>query len=128
MSWIVSAVGAEPGVLPQSALDGFRRIADTYPSAPWKIEHGHLRGCRDRLEELSGHSWADVSLSPDEVEQEFKRLATVEAAAQPNGLTRSLLAFLEICAAHRLALEGGAGARVLPPAAILPEAGKSQIG
>jgi hypothetical protein len=122
MSWIVSAVGAQPGVLPQSALDGFRRIADTYPSAPWKIEHGHLRGCRDRLEELSGHSWGDVSMSAEQVKEELHQMTAAGAAARPSGLTQSLLACLEICAAHKLALQGGEGARVLPPMATRSDA------
>jgi hypothetical protein len=115
MSWIIAAVGTEPGVLPQGALDAFRQIADTYPAAPWKIENGHLRGCRERLEELSGHSWADVALSADDVQQEFRRLATAEGASQPRGLTLALLAFLEVCATHGLALQGGEGARIMPP-------------
>jgi hypothetical protein len=115
MSWIVSAVGAEPGVLPQGALDGFRLIAGTYPAAPWKIENGHLRGCRARLEEISGHSWGDVALSPDQVQEEYRMASATDAAARPSGLTFALLAFLEVCATHRLSLQGGEGARLMPP-------------
>jgi hypothetical protein len=58
MGWIVAAVGADDGGLPRTAAEEFRRIAADYPAAPWKIETGHLRSGRERLEQITGRSWA----------------------------------------------------------------------
>jgi hypothetical protein len=115
MSWIIAAVGADSGALPRGALDAFRAIADTYPSAPWKIENGNLRGCRDRLEQLTGHAWANVALSPEDVREEYERVNASGAAGERNGLSLALLTFLQVCATHGLALHGGEGARLMPP-------------
>jgi hypothetical protein len=115
MGWIVAAVGADDGGLPRTAAEEFRRIAADYPAAPWKIETGHLRSGRERLEQITGRSWARVDLAPEAVQQDVEALRANEALAQSGGLTAALVAFLEVCARHRLGLEGGEGARAMSP-------------
>ena len=115
MGWIVAAVGADEGSLPLTAADEFRRIAATYPAAPWKIETGHLRSGRERLEQLTGRSWAQVDMSADAVQADVDTLRANTALTERGGLTASLVAFLEVCAKHRLGLEGGEGARAIRP-------------
>jgi hypothetical protein len=115
MAWIVAAVGANDDHLPPGAAEDFRGIAAAYPAAPWKIETGHLRSGRERLEQLTGRSWAEVDLSPESVREDVQLLASNEALRERGGLTASLIAFLEVCARHHLGLEGGEGARRMRP-------------
>ncbi len=124
MGWIVAAVGADDGRLPQAAAEEFRRIAETYPAAPWKIETGHLRSGRDRLEQITGRSWAQVDLTPEAVQADAEILRTNAVLTERGGLTAALVAFLEVCARHRLGLEGGEGARAMKPT---PMAGRRLI-
>jgi hypothetical protein len=120
MGWIVAAIGADDGRLPQSAVEEFRRIAATYPAAPWKIETGHLRSGRERLEQLTGRSWAHVDLSAEAVLQDVETLRANSTLQERGGLTAALIAYLEVCARHRLGLEGGEGARAMKPTALAP--------
>jgi hypothetical protein len=120
MGWIVAAVGADDGRLPQSAVDEFRRIAAAYPAAPWKIETGHLRSGRERLEQITGRSWAHVDLTPEAVLQDVEVLKANAALQERGGLTAALIAYLEVCARHQLGLEGGEGARAMKPTALAP--------
>ena len=115
MGWIVAAIGADDGRLPLTAAEEFRRIAATYPAAPWKIETGHLRSGRERLEQLTGRSWAQVDMTAEEVQADVDVLRANAALTERGGLTASLVAFLEVCAKHRLGLEGGEGARAMRP-------------
>ena len=101
--------------LPPGAAQGFQRIASAFPAAPWKIETGHLRSGRDRLEQLTGRSWADVDLSPEAVKADYDLLAANAALSERGGLTAALIAYLEVCARYRLGLEGGEGARAMRP-------------
>jgi hypothetical protein len=118
MGWIVAAVRPEGGYLSQEAEAEFRQIASVYPAAPWKIETGHLRGGRERLEQITGRSWAEVDLPAEAVRQEFELLSANAALAERGGLTGALLAFLGVCARYGLGLEGGEGARAMRPAPI----------
>jgi hypothetical protein len=120
MAWIVAAVGADDGRLPQSAVEEFRRIAELYPAAPWKIETGHLRSGRERLEQLTGRSWARVELSAEAVREDVDALLANAALQDRGGLTAALVAFLEVCARHHLGLEGGEGARAMKPTPMVP--------
>ena len=120
MGWIVAAVGADDGGLPQEALEEFRQIAAAYPAAPWKIETGHLRSGRERLEQITGRSWARVDMPAEAVLQDVETLRANTALQERGGLTASLIAFLEVCARHQLALEGGEGARAMKPTALAP--------
>jgi hypothetical protein len=120
MGWIVAAVGADDGGLPQEALEEFRQIAATYPAAPWKIETGHLRSGRERLEQITGRSWARVDMPAEAVIQDVETLKANAALQERGGLTASLIAYLEVCARHHLALEGGEGARAMRPTAVVP--------
>src|SRR3954464_6108725 len=115
MGWIVAAVGADDGGLPHAAAEVFRRIAATYPAAPWKIETGHLRSGRERLEQITGRSWAQVDLTPEAVQEDVNVLRANASLTERGGLTAALVAFLEVCARHRLGLEGGEGARAMRP-------------
>ena len=115
MGWIVAAVGADHGGLPHAAEEEFRRIAAAYPAAPWKIETGHLRSGRERLEQITGRSWARVDLTPEAVQEDVDLLKANAALTERGGLTAALVAFLEVCARHRLGLEGGEGARAMKP-------------
>ena len=115
MGWIVAAVGADDGGLPRAAQEDFRRIAAAYPAAPWKIETGHLRSGRERLEQITGRSWARVELAPEAVQQDVDALLANAALTDRGGLTAALVSFLEVCARHRLGLEGGEGARAMSP-------------
>ena len=120
MGWIVAAMGADDGRLPPSAVEEFRKIAATYPAAPWKIETGHLRSGRERLEQITGRSWAHVELSAEAVHQDVETLKSNATLQERGGLTAALIAFLEVCARHELALEGGEGARAMKPTALAP--------
>jgi hypothetical protein len=120
MGWIVAAIGADDGRLPQSAVEEFRRIAATYPAAPWKIETGHLRSGRERLEQITGRSWAHVDMSAEAVREDVEVLKANAALQERGGLTASLIAYLEVCARHQLGLEGGEGARAMKPTALAP--------
>jgi hypothetical protein len=115
MGWIVAAVGADDGRLPRGAVEEFQRIADLYPAAPWKIETGHLRSGRDRLEQLTGRSWQHVELTAEAVQEDVNTLRANATLTEKGGLTASLVAFLEVCARHKLGLEGGEGARAMRP-------------
>lgn len=115
MGWIVAAIGADDGRLPLTAAEEFKRIAATYPAAPWKIETGHLRSGRERLEQLTGRSWAHVEMTPEAVQADVDALRANAALTERGGLTAALVAFLEVCAKHRLGLEGGEGARAMRP-------------
>ncbi len=115
MGWIVAAIGADSGDLPRGAPEGFQRIANVFPAAPWKIESGHLRSGRDRLEQLTGRSWAEVDLTPEAVRADYEAISANGAQAERTGLTAALVAFLEVCARHGLGLEGGEGARAMRP-------------
>jgi hypothetical protein len=115
MGWIVAAVGADDGQLPRAAAEEFRRIAAVYPAAPWKIETGHLRSGRERLEQLTGRSWAHVELTPEAVQEDVNTLRANATLTEKGGLTAALVAFLEVCARHKLGLEGGEGARAMRP-------------
>jgi hypothetical protein len=120
MGWIVAAVGADDGSLPHSAVEEFRRIAATYPAAPWKIETRHLRSGRERLEQITGRSWAHVDLSPEGVLHDVETLKSNATLQERGGLTAALIAYLEVCARHHLGLEGGEGARAMKPTAVAP--------
>ncbi|HTI66580.1 MAG TPA: hypothetical protein VL460_03415 [Caulobacteraceae bacterium] len=120
MGWIVAAVGADDGCLPQSAVEEFRRIAATYPAAPWKIETGHLRSGRERLEQITGRSWAHVDMTAEAVLQDVELLKANAALQERGGLTAALIAYLDVCARHHLGLEGGEGARAMKPTALAP--------
>ena len=115
MGWTVAAVGADDGRLPRGAAEEFQRIAALYPAAPWKIETGHLRSGRDRLEQITGRSWAHVELTPEAVQEDVNALRGNATLTEKGGLTASLVAFLEVCARHKLGLEGGEGARAMRP-------------
>ncbi len=115
MGWIVAAVGADSETLPKAAAEEFRRIAAAYPAAPWKIETGHLRSGRERLEQLTGRSWASVDMTAEAVREDVDTLAANAALADRGGLTAALVAFLQVCAKHGLGLEGGEGARAMRP-------------
>jgi hypothetical protein len=115
MGWIVAAIGADSGDLPKGAADEFQRIAAVFPAAPWKIESGHLRSGRERLEQLTGRSWAEVDLPAEAVKADYDMLAQNGALSERGGLTAALVAFLEVCARHGLGLEGGEGARAMRP-------------
>jgi hypothetical protein len=115
MGWIVAAVGADSETLPRQAAEEFRRIAAAYPAAPWKIESGHLRSGRERLEQLTGRSWGVVDMTPEAVRADVEALAANAALADRGGLTAALVAFLQVCARHGLGLEGGEGARAMRP-------------
>ena len=115
MGWIVAAIGADSDDLPRGAAQEFHRIAAAYPAAPWKIESGHLRSGRERLEQLTGRSWAEVDLGADQVKADYEALIANAALADRGGLTGALVAFLEVCAKHVLGLEGGEGARAMRP-------------
>jgi hypothetical protein len=118
MGWIVAAMGADDGRLPPSAVEEFRKIAATYPAAPWKIETGHLRSGRERLEQITGRSWAHVEMSAEAVHHDVETLKSNATLLERGGLTAALVAFLEVCARHELALEGGEGARAMKPTAL----------
>ena len=120
MGWIVAAVGADDGRLPPAAVEEFRRIAATYPAAPWKIETGHLRSGRERLEQITGRSWARVDMSAEAVREDVEVLQANAALQERGGLTAALVAYLEVCARHQLALEGGEGARAMKPTPMAP--------
>lgn len=115
MGWIVAAVGADDGGLPLAAAEEFKQIAATYPAAPWKIETGHLRSGRERLEQITGRSWARVEMTPEAVQEDVDLLRANAGLVERGGLTAALVAFLEVCARHRLGLEGGEGARAMKP-------------
>ena len=120
MGWIVAAIGADDGRLPEEAVEEFRKIAATYPAAPWKIETGHLRSGRERLEQITGRSWAHVDLTPEAVKHDVDTLKANAALQERGGLTAALIAYLEVCARHELGLEGGEGARAMKPTAVAP--------
>lgn len=120
MGWIVAAVGADDEQLPPAAVEDFRRIAATYPAAPWKIETGHLRSGRERLEQITGRSWAHVDMTPEAVRDDVVSLSANTALMERGGLTAALIAFLDVCARHDLGLEGGEGARVMRPTPMAP--------
>jgi len=120
MGWIVAAIGADDGRLPQEAVEEFRKIAATYPAAPWKIETGHLRSGRERLEQITGRSWAHVDMPADAVRQDVEVLKANAALQERGGLTAALIAYLDVCARHELGLEGGEGARAMKPTALAP--------
>src|SRR5665213_1657530 len=115
MGWIVAAVGADDGRLPKAAAEEFHRIAAQYPAAPWKIETGHLRSGRERLEQITGRSWAHVDLTSEAVQEDVNTLRANATLTEKGGLTASLVAFLEVCARNKLGLEGGEGARAMRP-------------
>ncbi len=115
MGWIVAAIGADSDDLPAGAREGFQKIAGAFPAAPWKIESGHLRSGRERLEQLTGRNWAQVDLSAEGVKADYDALASNAALCERGGLTAALVAFLEVCASHGLGLEGGEGARAMRP-------------
>jgi len=120
MGWIVAAIGADSDDLPASAREAFQKIAAAFPAAPWKIESGHLRSGRERLEQLTGRNWAKVDLAPEAVMADYEALAANSALSERTGLTAALVAFLEVCARHGLGLEGGEGARAMRPTPSLP--------
>jgi hypothetical protein len=115
MGWIVAAVGADDGRLPKEAVEAFQRIAALYPAAPWKIETGHLRSGRERLEQITGRSWGHVDLTPEAVQEDVTALRANAALTEKGGLTAALVAYLEVCARYKLGLEGGEGARAMRP-------------
>jgi hypothetical protein len=120
MGWIVAAIGADDGRLPQEAVEEFRKIAATYPAAPWKIETGHLRSGRERLEQITGRSWAHVELSPEGVHHDVEMLKSNATLQDRGGLTASLIAYLAVCDRYQLGLEGGEGARAMKPTPMAP--------
>lgn len=120
MGWIVAAIGADDGRLPREAIEEFRKIAAAYPAAPWKIETGHLRSGRERLEQITGRSWAHVEMSAQAVREDVETLKANAALQERGGLTAALISFLEVCARHELGLEGGEGARIMKPTPMVP--------
>jgi hypothetical protein len=115
MGWIVAAIGADNDQLPRGAVEDFRHIAALFPAAPWKIETGHLRSGRERLEQLTGRSWAQVDLSAEAVRQDIAKISADLLVSERAGLTGALIAFLDVCARYGLGLEGGEGARMMRP-------------
>ena len=115
MGWIVAAAGADAGRLPAEALEDFRNIAKLHPAAPWKIETGHLRSGRERLEQLTGRSWAEIDMDADAVRADYEALAGNAVLTERGGLTAALVAFLGVCVRHQLGLQGGEGARPMQP-------------
>jgi hypothetical protein len=120
MGWIVAAIGADDGRLPEEAVEEFRKIAATYPAAPWKIETGHLRSGRERLEQITGRSWAHVDLSAEAVHHDVETLKANSSLQQGGGLTAALIAYLDVCDRYQLGLEGGEGARAMKPTPMAP--------
>jgi hypothetical protein len=110
MVWIVAAL-ADTDELPEEAVAEFREVAKAIPAAPWRLETGHLRGGRELLEEMTGRSWEEVDLTPEQVRQDYETLTADERYQKSTGLTAALLGFLGVCARHGFALEGGLGAR-----------------
>lgn len=110
MAWIIAAVG-ETEELPEDAAADFRQIAKANPAAPWRLETGHLRGGRELLEEMTGRSWDEVDLAPDEVQADFETLKDRSDLTSRPGLPAALVAFIGVCAKHGFRLEGGSGAR-----------------
>ncbi len=115
MGWIVAAIGADDDQLPAGAVEEFRKIAEHFPAAPWKIETGHLRSGRERLEQITGHAWGQVDMTAQAVREDYEVLAANAALVERGGLTAALVAFLEVCTRHGLGLEGGDGARAMRP-------------
>ena len=109
MAWIVAAL-TDQGDLPDDAAADFKAVAKENPAAPWRIETGHLRGGRDLLEQMTGRSWEEVDLTPDEVRAMYESLSGEDRPAGP-GMASAVIAFLGVCAKHGFGLEGGVGAR-----------------
>ena len=111
MGWIVAAVQDDATAeLPESAQDDFKQVAKDNPAAPWKLETGHLRAGRELLEDMTGRSWAEVDLAPEEVREVYEHLTTKDGPPK-QGLAAAVVGFLEVCVRHGFRLEGGSGAR-----------------
>jgi hypothetical protein len=110
MVWIVAAVPSTDD-LPEDAAADFHEVAKNNPAAPWRLETGHLRAGREILEEMTGRSWEEVDLAPDEVKADYEVIKAKSEAFGRRGLGSALVGFLEVCAKHGFGLEGGVGAR-----------------
>src|SRR5690606_21899269 len=112
MGWIVAAIQDDSAAeLPHEAEADFKEVAKANPAAPWKLETGHLRAGRELLEEMTGRSWEEVDLTPEEVREVYENLSNDERAGARHGLAAAIVGFLEVCARHGFRLEGGSGAR-----------------
>jgi hypothetical protein len=112
MGWIVAAVQDDATAeLPIEAEADFKAVAKANPAAPWKLETGHLRAGRELLEEMTGRSWEEVDLAPEEVREVYETLSGDERVARGQGLAAAVVGFLGVCAQHGFRLEGGSGAR-----------------
>jgi hypothetical protein len=110
MVWIVAAL-ADTAELPDEAVADFHEVAKANPAAPWRLETGHLRGGRELLEAMTGRSWEEVDLTPEQVRADVEAIKADERYQRPTGLTAALVGFLAVCAKHGFALEGGLRAR-----------------
>lgn len=111
MGWIVAAVQDDAATeLPEAAQDDFKQVAKDNPAAPWKLETGHLRAGRELLEEMTGRSWEEVDLAPEEVREVYESLSERQGNVR-QGLAAAVVGFLGVCARYGFRLEGGSGAR-----------------
>jgi len=110
MAWIVAAL-ADTAELPEDAAADFQEVAKSHPAAPWRLETGHLRGGRELLEEMTGRSWEEVDLTPDEVKALFEMVSADERFQGRPGMAAAVIAFLGVCSRRGFGLEGGIGAR-----------------
>lgn len=110
MAWIVAAV-AETAELPFEATEDFHAVAKANPSAPWRLETGHLRTGRELLEEMTGRSWAEVDLTPEDVKADYAALTADDRFRSQSGIAAAVIDFIGVCARYGFGLEGGVGAR-----------------
>lgn len=110
MAWIIAAVSDGPD-LPEEAVADFRDVAKANPAAPWRLETGHLRGGRDLLEEMTGRSWEEIELTPEEVRADYEAVKDSGPTTGRPGMAAAVIAFLGVCAKHGFGIEGGVSAR-----------------
>ena len=110
MAWIIAAVSDGPD-LPEEAVADFREVAKANPAAPWRLETGHLRGGRELLEEMTGRSWEEIELTPDEVRADYEAMKASETYSARPGMAAAVIAFLGVCSKHGFGIEGGVAAR-----------------
>ncbi len=110
MAWIIAAISEGPE-LPEEAVADFREVAKANPAAPWRLETGHLRGGRELLETMTGRSWEEIELTPEEVKADYEALSNHETFGAKSGMTAAVIAFLGVCAKHGFGIEGGVAAR-----------------
>lgn len=110
MAWIIAAISDGPD-LPEEAVADFREVAKANPAAPWRLETGHLRGGRELLEEMTGRSWEEIELTPEEVRSDYEAMKADEKFSGRSGMAAAVIAFLGVCAKHGFGIEGGVAAR-----------------